>query len=407
MIDYSIDSRTLEEFCESTKITNALELFRSHRLDVSDILNMNASDVNELIPTSLLKERLLLREFLKVNHPAPEFHGCHVDVLSLLKSESRATHLVKGSNVVLDSYDKNLVAKVIVNFWNSKGIKPTRSDFNHAFDKVKNLFKDETVVDWIGDRKKGRGLLHNKCYNENKLQKKNQTKKDTGAKKKRNSRKGMPMPKRKAKSSHQDESLFLEDVPSSQNEDLSDETGNPEVMDTSNYDDSDAVATEKDEENIDRHFEILKNNLGPIEMTSKSWDLTFSKRQEIKYSVENFKALQSCDGHVLISNDFEKKFKKGNALHLKFPNFKKKIFPFYQKNIRDSKCKGFIKQLGASNISEDSENLLYLLILHGYLVPQIVRETKPKVTILTKYTILDSQKFFINIVKVSPEIVLL
>lgn len=30
--------------------------------------------------------------------------------------------------------------------------------------------------------------------------------------------------------------------------------------------------------------------------------------------------LQSCDGHVLISSYFQKQFRNGNALHLKFPN---------------------------------------------------------------------------------------
>lgn len=360
----------LEEFCEKLKIKNALELFRAQKLILTDILNLTENDVNELIPISLLKERLLLREFLKASKnrvpqdTLPEVRGYSIDLLSLLKAEARATHLLQGSNKILDSLDANLIAKVIVNFWRAQNIKPTRSDFQHAFVKIKNLFKAECISNWIGGSTKGRGLLHNKVYNENKLWKKHQKDKESGGNKARKSRKGMPMVKRKStKVTELRESVSCEIFSQIQEEELYHVETDSEVMEiTFNHDDSDLAGTdiELDETNIQGHLDILKNNLGPIDVISTSWNLTYTKRQGMKYSVGDFKALQSCEGHILISNDFDKKFKTGNALRMKFPNFKKKVLPFFKKNIRDSKCKDFIKKIDASEISENSESLLYL-----------------------------------------------
>lgn len=95
-----------------------------------------------------------------------------MDILSLLKADFSCSHLINGSATLLNSADANKIAKVIVNFWKVNKITPSRSEFLYAFEKIKQFFKAQDIKDWIGGESKGRGLLHERVYNTNKLIKK-------------------------------------------------------------------------------------------------------------------------------------------------------------------------------------------------------------------------------------------
>lgn len=60
----------------------------------------------------------------------------------------------------------------------------------------------------------------------------------------------------------------------------------------------------------------MKTDFGPLEIALADWISTYDDRQGLSYGIEDFKALQSSEGHVLLSRDFDEKFDTGNSLHL-------------------------------------------------------------------------------------------
>lgn len=467
--------KSVDEFCDKLNITKILHLLEAAGLTLSDILQMNEADVNDLIAANFMKERLKLRDFIssfrqrqkakeqsaKDQIPSSILGYC-LNLSSILKHDFNCVHLIDGSQKLLDAADANSVAKVIVNYWKVHKISPSRTDFVHAFKKVKELFAAESIDDWIGGLTKGRGLLHERLYNVNKLEKKhklgteygknwgkksggknsggkdsggNKVGKDGDGKKRKtlqgkniapaaSKRKVVSTPDALDSSSPQLLSLLQQqqlDYVHPENASTSSQTASPledrstihteetegnsshENSDLSVHSDDSKIATDNEttEFNNDpqRHFDFLKNNYGPLHRVLESWNFTYVFRQGMDYEIKDYKALQSSDGHVLMTKDFDRRFGSGNALHLKFANFKKQILPLLDKNVKDTKCKKLLQLLSTENISENSENYLYLMIIHAYILSIPVKEDE--IIIPKKSSILDSQKFFIFLVRVS------